>query len=157
MSIQKGDEVKIEYTGKLKDGTIFDTSRKKVAENSGLAENHPEDREYNPLEIQIGKGEIIEGLENGLLGLEEGKEKTIKVPPEKGYGKRRQEKIETYELSEFRQILQGEEPEEGMFIQTEQGQIGEIIKVDEKNVEVDFNHQLAGKELEFEVEILEVN
>ena len=70
MAIENGDQVTIEYVGQLNDGTVFDTSRESVAEESGLNEVQPE-REFAPLTVQIGDGEIIEGLEDNLIGLEE--------------------------------------------------------------------------------------
>jgi len=75
MAIETGDTVSIEYVGRLDDGSVFDTSRESVAEAEDL-EHHP-DREYDPLTVEIGAGEIIEGLEDGLLGLEVGDEETV--------------------------------------------------------------------------------
>ncbi|MFC7046733.1 peptidylprolyl isomerase [Halobacteriaceae archaeon GCM10025711] len=154
MGISTGDTVTLDYVGRLDDGTVFDTSREDVAEEADL-ETHP-DREFEPLTVEIGAGEIIEGLEEGLQGMEVGDTDTVTIPPEKAYGEPSDERVAEYEAEEFAQMLQGGEPEEGMYVQTQQGAPGEVVHVDDELVRVDFNHELAGETLAFEVEILEV-
>lgn len=158
MGIEPGDQATIEYTGRLtdEDGTVFDTSREEVAEEAGLAEAQPE-REYEPLTVEPGAGQLIEGFDEGLVGLEEGDTETITVPPEKGYGERSDDRIMERDRAEFEQLLDGEVPEEGMMIQTEQQQVGEIVHVDEEVVRIDFNHELAGETLEFDVEVVSID
>jgi len=78
MTIATGDSVTLEYTGRLDDETVFDTSRKSVAEETGLAEAQP-DREYAPLTVEIGDEQIIEGMEEGLIGLEAGETETLTI------------------------------------------------------------------------------
>jgi peptidylprolyl isomerase len=80
----------------------------------------------------------------------------VTVPPEAGYGHREEERVVTFERAEFDRILQGGEPELGMHVQDQQGTLGEVTAIDEESVEVDFNHELAGETIEFEVEILDV-
>jgi len=87
MTIATGDSVTLEYTGRLDDDTVFDTSRQSVAEKTGLAEAQP-DREYAPLTVEIGDEQVIEGMEEGLIGLEAGATETLTIPPEKAYGER---------------------------------------------------------------------
>lgn len=156
MGIEFGDQVTIEYVGRFTDDTVFDTSRRTVAEESGLADAQP-DRDYTPLSVDIGAGQIIEGLEEGLLGLQEGDTETITVPPEDAYGEPSDEQIQAHDRNEFEQILQGEAPEEGMTVQAQQGEFGEVVHVDEETVRVDFNHELAGETLEFDVEIVDIS
>lgn len=158
MGIEPGDQATIEYTGRLtdEDGTVFDTSREEVAEEAGLAEAQPE-REYEPLTVEPGAGQLIEGFDEGLVGLEEGDTETITVPPEKGYGEKSDDRIMERDRDEFEQLLEGEVPEEGMMIQTEQQQVGEIVHVDEEVVRIDFNHELAGETLEFDVEVVSID
>ena len=155
MAISDGDSVTIEYTGKLKDGTVFDTSKRDVAEDVGLAESQPE-REYGPLTVQVGDGRVIEGLEEALVGMEDGDEQTVTLPPEKAYGEPTDERVVEYEAENFREMLQGQEPTEGMHVQGQQGAIGEVVHVDDETVRVDFNHELAGETLEFDVEVVDV-
>jgi len=155
MAISTGDSVTIEYTGRLDDGTVFDTSRHDVAQDVGIADEQP-DREYGPLTVEVGDGRVIEGLDEALVGMETGDEETVTLPPEKAYGQPSEDRVIEYEAAEFRQALQGEEPAEGMHVQGQQGAIGEVVHVDGETVRVDFNHQLAGETLEFDVEVVDV-
>ena len=156
MAIENGDQVTIEYVGQLNDGTVFDTSRESIAEESGLREAQPE-REYTPLTVRIGDEEIIEGLEDGLIGLQESDTETITIPPEKAYGEPSDDQIIEQDRDNFEEVLQGETPEEGMMIQEQDGGIGKVIHVGSEIVRLDFNHELAGETLEFEVEIVDVS
>lgn len=110
--VEKGDTVKVDYVGKLQDGTVFDTSVLEEAKNAGI---YNESRIYEPLTLRIGDGSTIPGFENGILGMKEGETKTIAIPPEQGYGpedpnlKFRQTKIleevpKTEEITRFEEI-----------------------------------------------------
>ena len=156
MSITTGDSVTLEYTGKLEDGTVFDTSQESVAEEAGLAEAQP-DREYTPLTVDVGAGQVIEGLEEGLIGLEAGETDTLTIPPEKAYGQPSDENVEEFETDELRELLGGQLPEEGAYLEAQDGSQGEVVHVDDDTVRADFNPPLAGETLTFDVEILEVN
>ena len=156
MPITTGDSVTLEYTGKLSDGTVFDTSKGSVAEDAGLADAQP-DREYTPLTVEVGGGQVIEGMEEGLIGLEAGETETLTIPPEKAYGEPSEENVEEFDTDELSEMLGGQLPEEGAYLEAQDGSQGEIIHVDEDVVRVDFNPQLAGETLTFDVEIVEVN
>ncbi len=82
--VNTGDTVKVEYTGSLEDGTIFDTSNETVAKEAGLNLEHS----FQPLTFTVGKKQVIEGFEEGVIGMKVGQEKNLTIPPEKGYGKR---------------------------------------------------------------------
>jgi peptidyl-prolyl cis-trans isomerase B (cyclophilin B) len=151
MAIKEGDTVKVEYVGRYDDGDVFDSSREEVAVEAEIA--HP-NREYEPLEFEVGAGEVVQGFDEGVVGMEEGEDKEITVPPEKGYGERSEENVVEYEREEFRESL-GEEPEVGMHIHTEEAH-GDIVEVEGDTVVVDFNHELAGETLVFEIEVVEV-
>ncbi|HNR45039.1 MAG TPA: FKBP-type peptidyl-prolyl cis-trans isomerase [Methanofastidiosum sp.] len=81
--VEKGDTIKVDYVGKLQDGTVFDTSILDEAKNAGI---YDESRIYEPLTLKVGDGSTIPGFENGLLGMKEGQTKTISIPPEQAYG-----------------------------------------------------------------------
>ncbi len=81
--VEKGDTVKVDYVGKLQDGTVFDTSILDEAKNADI---YNEERIYEPLTLKVGDGSTIPGFENGLLGMKEGQTKTISIPPEQAYG-----------------------------------------------------------------------
>ena len=154
MAVATGDTVTIEYTGRLQDGTVFDTSLASVADENGL-DAHP-DREYTPLTVEVGSGQIIEGLEDGLVGLEAGDEESITVPPEAAYGARTEDRVVEYDTGDLEEMI-GKEPEPGMELQTEEGLPGRIVQIDEGRVRVDFNHELAGETLTFDVEVVAVD
>ena len=156
MTIDTGDSVTLEYTGRLDDETVFDTSRKSVAEETGLAEAQP-NREYAPLTVNIGDEQVIEGMEEGLTGLEAGETETLTIPPEKAYGQPSDDNIQEFKTEDLRETLGGQTPEEGSYLEAQNGSHGEIVHVDEEVVRVDFNHHLAGETLTFEVEIIDVN
>ncbi|AFK21515.1 peptidylprolyl isomerase (plasmid) [Haloferax mediterranei ATCC 33500] len=155
MTIETGDTVSLEYVGRLTDGTTFDTSRQDVAEEEGLAEAQP-DRDYEPLAVEVGAGTVIEGLDEGLVGMEVGDEESIEIPPEKAYGEPRDDLVQEHDPEQLREVLGGE-PEEGMYVQTQQGGLGEIVHADDDVVRIDFNHELAGETLVFDIEILDAN
>jgi FKBP-type peptidyl-prolyl cis-trans isomerase 2 len=154
MPVSRGDTVTVEYVGRTADGTVFDTSRESVAAAEGL-DHHP-DRSYDPLTVEIGSGRIIEGLEEGLLGLEVGEEATIEVPPEEGYGSHTDDRVVAYDAPEFREMVDTAQPQEGLEVKTNEGLPGTVVGVGDDVVRVDFNYDLAGKHLAFEVEILAV-
>ena len=155
MTIATGDTVTIAYTGRLDDGTVFDSSKEAVAEEAGLAEAQP-DREYEPLTVEVGAGQVIDGMEDGLIGLDEGESATLEIPPEDAYGEWTEDHVQEFDTDELTEML-GQTPEEGAYLQAQNGQHGEISHVDDDVVNVDFNPELAGETLEFDVEIIEIN
>lgn len=156
MGVTTGDSVVVEYTGRLDDGSVFDTSRESVAQEANLVESQPE-REFQPLTVEIGDGRIIDGLEEALVGLDTGETETVTIPPEKAYGEWSDERVTEYDREEFSQMVDGKTPEEGDHLQTQDGGLAEITQVGDDIVKVDFNHSLAGETLEFDVEIVDVN
>ncbi len=84
MAIKKGDYVEVDYTGKLKDGTIFDSS---IRENAKKSKYYDKNREYEPLGFTVGEGRLIPGFEKGVIGMEAGEKKKVEIPPEEAYGK----------------------------------------------------------------------
>ncbi len=139
MGIKVGDKVKLHYTGTFEDGQIFDTSLNR-----------------EPLEFVVGAGQIIPGFEEEILGMEIGDKKRFTVPFEKAYGPVREDlkfSIERGRLPEavsVGDLLEVHQPDGNFF----------VVKVEELNNAVailDANHPLAGKNLIFEVEILDVN
>lgn len=156
MAITTGDTVTIEFTGRLTDGTVFDTSKQSVAEESDLAAAQP-DRTYEPLTIEIGDDGVIEGLVEALRDRKAGDSLSVTIPPEKAYGAWDEANVREWETDEFSQMVGGQTPEEGDYIETEAGGFAEIIHVDDQVVRVDFNHELAGETLEFDIEITAVN
>jgi len=155
MTITDGDSVTIEYAGRLTDGTVFDTSDEALAREAGLVEENPE-REFEPLTIQIGDDKVIAGLQEALLGMSEGETELVQIPPERAYGEYREDRVGEYDREEFEEMLGGREATEGVEVETEEGLPGEVVDVGPETVTVDFNHELAGETLAFEIEIVDV-
>lgn len=154
MAISTGDTVTFEYTTRLEDGTIFDTSHEDVAEAEDLEEHRK--REFEPLTVTIGENQIIPGLEEELIGMEEGQTATVTIPPAKAYGEWEEDQVVERDAEEFGQMIAGGDPEEGVHLETQDGQLGKIVHADDDVVRIDFNHDLAGEALEFELEIVSV-
>ncbi|MBX0326033.1 FKBP-type peptidyl-prolyl cis-trans isomerase [Halomicroarcula sp. F13] len=155
MTITDGDVVSLEYTGRLDDGTVFETSRREVAEETGVIEEQP-GREYDPLTVEVGDSDVIDGLEEALYDLEEGTTTTVTIPPASAYGEWSEADVQEISASEFDEMIGDQDAQEGAFIQTQIG-LGEIVDIGDEVVTLDFNHQLAGETLEFEIEILDVD
>ena len=135
-----GDTVKVHYTGRLDDGTVFDTSA-----------------DGDPLQFTIGSGQIIPGFEQAVVGMNPGESKTVKIPAEDAYGQRREDLIIEVEKS---QLPEGLKPEVGLQLQSRQpdGRIVVLTIADmtESHVTLDANHPLAGKDLTFEIQLVEI-
>jgi len=135
-----GDTVKVHYTGRLDDGTVFDTSA-----------------DGEPLQFTIGSGQIIPGFEQAVVGMNPGESKTVKIPAEDAYGQRREDLIIEVEKS---QLPEGLKPEVGLQLQSRQpdGRIVVLTIADmtESHVTLDANHPLAGKDLTFEIQLVEI-
>lgn len=138
---QNGNEVKVHYTGKLDDGTVFDSS---------------DGRE--PIEFTVGEGQVIPGFEQAVVGMEVGEKKTVTIPCDDAYGPRRDDMVVTVDKDKF---PEGVEPEQGQRFQvgSEQGQAipAVVTDVTESKVTLDANSPLAGQDLTFEIELVEVS
>jgi len=153
--VQKGDVVRLHYTGKVKEtGEIFDTTYEKVAKEAGI---YSEKGIYGPVPIAVGAGHVLQGLDEQLDGLEVGKKYEIIVPPEKGFGKRDPKLIKVFTLGQLRRA--GIYPIPGMPIELETSEgkkiKGRVMTVSGGRVRIDFNHPYAGKHLVYEVEVIE--
>lgn len=138
--VKDGDTVKIHYTGKLEDGTVFDSSDGR-----------------DPLELKVGAGHVIPGFEKGVVGMEVGGTKTITIPVDEAYGERRDDLTVNVKKTEFPENIT---PEIGQQLQLKQpdGNMVNVMVTDvrEELVTLDANHPLAGKTLVFDVEVVEV-
>jgi peptidylprolyl isomerase len=141
MKATTGKAVKIEYTGKFDDGQVFDSSKGR-----------------EPLEFVLGSGQVIPGFDKAVMNMEVGEEKTVKIESKDSYGERKEELKQVIPRS---QLPPTPEPKVGMqlVMQTPQGQQmpAMIAKVEDDKVTLDLNHPLAGKDLTFEIKLVEVN
>jgi len=151
MAIKNGDFIKLEFTGKIKEtGEVFDTTNEERAKEAGI---FVPNKTYNPIPIVVGGEQLIKALDEAIVGMEEGESKTIEVSPEKGFGERDTSKIETIPMKEFKK--EGVNPYVGMELNLN-GDDGRILTISGGRVRVDFNHKLAGKNLEYAVVINQI-
>ena len=140
MAVKRGSVVKIHYTAMVGD-RLIDTTH---------------DRE--PIEFKVGEGQVIEGLDEAVIGLRKGDKKTVVVPPEKAYGERQEDLTGKIPLERF-SAIPPEHLKEGTIVQlrTLEGiRLATILRVDEDGVILDFNHPLAGQTIKFEIEVVDV-
>lgn len=134
------DTVRVHYTGRLEDGTVFDSSR-----------------EREPLEFTIGEGQVIPGFENGVIGMNPGETKTLEISAESAYGPYRDDMLLDVSRDQFPDTIQ---PTVGQRLQLRQpdGQtmLVTVSEVRDEDVTLDANHPLAGKDLIFDVELVEI-
>ncbi|MBS3759793.1 MAG: peptidylprolyl isomerase [Desulfobacterales bacterium] len=137
---KEGDTVKIHYTGKFDDGTVFDSSSEK-----------------EPLEFVIGDGQVIPGVEEAVIGMNPEEDKTVVIPPEKAYGEYHDDMVVEVDKTKFPEHIQ---PELGLELELKQEDGNSIFvivtNVSDNEVTLDANHPLAGKDLTFEIQLMEI-
>ena len=137
--VKPGDTVRVHYTGRLEDGTVFDSS---------------EGRE--PLRFTVGEGQVIPGFEQAVIGMEPGESRTAKIPEDQAYGPRRDEMVATVDADQFPEDVA---PEVGQQYRIDRGEEDSLIvvvtEVSDEGVTLDGNHPLAGRELVFEITLVE--
>lgn len=137
---QEGDKVRIHYTGKLTDGTVFDSSAGR-----------------EPLEFILGSGMVIPGFDDAVDGLEVGATITAIIPAEKAYGPRREEMIARIDRAQFGEEMELALGQKYVLPQPNGGQaILVVTELNDTHVTLDGNHELAGKDLVFDIELVEI-
>lgn len=144
MPIQKGDFIRLSFTGRLADGIVFDTTDEKIAKESGI---YDEEKRYEPMVVIVGSGFLVEGLEEDLIGKSDGYSGKAKVEPAKGFGERSLDAIEIVPVKKF----EGE-VEPGQMVEYN-GRIGVIESVSGGRAKVDYNEPLAGKTVTYDYKI----
>lgn len=137
---QTGDTVRVHYTGRLEDGTVFDSSQ---------------DRE--PIQFTLGENQVIAGFETAVTGMETGEMKTTEIAPEQAYGQRREDLMIPVPRTQMPDDL---DPQIGQTLQV-QGQGGEVYpvvvaEIGDDQIMVDANHPLAGRSLIFDIQLVEI-
>lgn len=135
-----GDTLRIHYTGRLEDGTVFDSSEGR-----------------DPLEFTAGSGEIIPGLDKGLIGMAVGDIREVTVPPEEAYGQRHEARIQSVPREAIPDHIPTE-PGTQLSVETQDGSTLQVVVSDrtDSHVELDANHPLAGRTLIFDVTLVEI-
>lgn len=138
--VKENDTVKVHYTGKLANGQVFDSSL-----------------EREPLQVTLGQQSLIPGFENGLINMELNEKKTVVIPAEEAYGEVQKELFQKVPLSELPEEIK---PEVGMGLMAKNPDGTErqlrITDVRKDAIIIDANHPLAGEELTFELEVIEI-
>ena len=142
MKIEKGNKVKVHYVGTLEDGEEFDNSYKRG----------------EPIEFTVGQGQMIKGFDDGVLNLSVGDKRNLNLSPENAYGEIDERAIIPVEKTNFPPEF---EFEIGGMVQgrTQQGMPinAKILEIKENEIILDMNHPLAGKTLNFDVEVMEIS
>ena len=137
---QNGDSVKVHYTGKLDDGSVFDSSV-----------------ERDPLEFQLGQEQLIPGFEKAVVGMEVGQSKTVNIPADEAYGPHRQELVLEVGRSEFPDEIKPKVGEQLRMRQPDGREFRVWVTAEaEDTVTLDGNHPLAGKDLTFDLQLIEI-
>ncbi|MBD1262823.1 peptidylprolyl isomerase [Maribacter polysiphoniae] len=138
--VKANDTVKVHYTGKLGDGQVFDSSV-----------------DRDPLEVTLGQGALIPGFEKGLIEMEINEKKTITIPKEEAYGEVQKELFQRVKKEE---LPEGMVPEVGMALMAKNPDGTEqplrVAEVNEADIIIDANHPLAGQDLTFELQLVEI-
>lgn len=135
-----GDTVKVHYTGKLENGTVFDTSSN-----------------AEPLQFQIGESRLIPDFEQAVVGMNPGESKTVQIPSDNAYGPHRPEMVIVMDRKDMPENL---EPRVNQQLQVrhDNGQefVVTVTEVTDENIKLDANHPLAGQDLIFEIQLMEI-
>ena len=140
MAIKKGDKIKVEYEGKLENGEIFDSSEK----------------HGQPMEFEVGNGQLIKGFEEAVIGMEKGEEKEVTLESKDAYGDPNPQLIKAVPRDKIgieHELKAGQSL--GVALPNGAQFPAKIVEVDEKEVKLDMNHPLAGKKLIFKIKIVE--
>ena len=151
MAVDNGDFVRVNFTGKVKEtDEVFDTTYDEIAQEAGLFD---ENKTYKPIPIVVGGNHLLPAIEEAIIGLEEGETKHIEVDADNAFGPRDPKMVQLIPMKEFKR--QGMTPFPGMKLQFE-GTTGKVLTVNGGRVKVDLNHELAGKDLIYDVEVTEI-
>lgn len=171
--VKKGDRVRIDFTGKLEDGTVIDSTRPGECDDEGCGcddsgcedsnccsdagDDCGCDSEVGPMELTIGDGEFFELIEEGLIGMTPGETKSIIIPAAEAFGEYDEERVMVIERSELPSDLVPEIGSE-LVLTDENDESMEVVVIDadEKTITFDANHPLAGEDLTFDIELIEI-
>jgi len=146
MTIEKGDFIRVSYTGKTDEGRVFDTTDEDVAKANSI---YNEKGKYGGDVVMVGAKHTVAGLDEDFVGKEVGYSGSVTIPPEKAFGPRNPELIESVPITKFK-----ERPQMGMPIEID-GRPGFVIRVIGRMAQVDFNRFLAGQTVTYDYEIKE--
>lgn len=139
MPVKKGDKVKLHFTGRLEEGGVIASTRDK-----------------DPVEVRAGAGQLLPGVDEALIGMQEGEEKELVLPPEKSFGRRREDLV----ITKKKRVLQRRNLKVGqrIFVRVREGKTlpAEVVRVKKGKVVLDLNHPLAGEKIVFRVKVVSI-
>jgi peptidylprolyl isomerase/FKBP-type peptidyl-prolyl cis-trans isomerase SlyD len=151
MVIKNGDFIRLDLTSKIKEtGEVFETTYEEVAKESGI---YNDKKDYIPLPIVVGGNHLLHPLNEALIGMDEGESKHIEILPDDVFGKRNPILIQMIPLKDFRKEKINPIPGASIRVGDKEGK---ILTVSSGRVKVDFNHQLAGKVLEYDLTVRKI-
>lgn len=148
MAIKNGDLVKLEYTA-YSGESVIDTTDEKLAKDKGI---YDQKKKYGPAVIKVGANQVLQGVDEALIGMENGNEKEFDIQPEKAFGERNQSLIKLVPMRQFREA--GMRPVPGQVINIDNTP-AVIRSVNSGRVIVDFNHPLAGVTLKYKIKAVD--
>ena len=149
MAIEKGDFIKIAYTGRFEDGQVFDTTNEELAKENGIF--NPRGM-YGGDVVIVGSGHTIRGLDEDFIGKEVGYTGSLEIPPEKAFGVHNPSLVESISITKVATQLKDTRPYPGMEVEVE-GKKGVVQKIIGRRLRVDFNHALSGRTVTYEYTI----
>jgi FKBP-type peptidyl-prolyl cis-trans isomerase 2 len=151
----EGEIAVVHFTGRIADGDdegeVFDTTDVDVALEEGIYHDH---RDYKPLEFRVGEETVVPGLDGSVREMDVGEEWTVEVEPERAFGERDESKVVEIPRADL-EARSDVTAEPGELVRAENGETGWITEVNDDTVTVDFNHELAGLPVEFDVKLLD--
>ena len=155
--VDEGEFVLINITAKTQKGKIFQVSSVEDAKKAGLYDEQKEKQGYfAPEFVIVGKpGFLNEGLTEFIKGMNYFEKKSVRIPPKKAFGKREPQKIERIAIAKFRRLNEGKNPEIGQEFTKKDGQRGVVSNIAQGRVIVDYNHPLAGQNIDYNLEIVD--
>ncbi|MGA7826421.1 MAG: peptidylprolyl isomerase [Geobacteraceae bacterium] len=151
---KNGDKVKIDYTGMLEDGTVFDSTRESAdceSEDCGCGGEH------GPRELVLGKGEFLPAIEEALIGMSVGDKKKVIIPAEDAFGEYDEERVFSIPRTDLPEDLNPEVGDEIVLVNENDEELGVlVVEVTDDEINFDANHPLAGEDVTFEIELVEI-
>jgi peptidylprolyl isomerase len=138
--VKKGDKVKLHYTGRLEDGKVFDSSK-----------------DRDPIQFEAGAGEIILGLDEAIIGMEAGEKKDISISSDNAYGNYEEKLLIDIPKDKLPKDIKPEK-DKLLNLVDKQGRTipAKVMEIKDNSIVVDANHPLAGQDLDFEIELVEI-
>ena len=141
MAVENGNTIKVHYKGELSDGTVFDSSEGRA-----------------PLEFKVGAGRVVAGFDKAVLGMELNETKTVTIPCKEAYGEHSDDFVADIPRKEFPKDFTANVGEKLLITLGDGNQIPVLItKINDEIVQIDGNHELAGKDLTFTITVVEIN